>query len=396
MAHELEEPDFALQEYPGRELHDVLRRHRERHPVTPARFLGQPAFVITGHAALRRAFADDARFPGHRMYQASFEGAIGESFISMGDDARHRVYRKLATPTFRSRAVAAYEDESLVEIARELVDKLSERIIAGETVDLVSGFTASFPYRVITRLLGLPRDRENEFHAWAVALLGFRDDPARGIEARNELTRYLAPIVEERRANPQEDVISGLVQAEIEGRKLSNEEIFSHIRLLFPTGGETTYGTLGNLISTLFSENLWSEIAGAPSRIPQAIDEALRFESSIAVLPRMSASCETEFEGVTIPPDSWLMFAVAGANRDPSVFESPDTFDIERTAGDMLTFGRGKKSCPGMHFAKRNMIVALQVLLERLPALELVDTNAAIPRRSVLRAPDALRVRARR
>jgi cytochrome P450 len=227
-------------------------------------------------------------------------------------------------------------------------------------------------------------------------LLGFRDDPARGIEARKELTRYLAPIVEERRADPREDVISELVQSEIQGRKLSNEEVFSHIRLLFPTGGETTYGTLGNLISTLFSENLWSEIAVAPSGIPQVVDEALRFESSIAVLPRMSVSYETEFEGVTIPPDSWVMFAIAGANRDPRVFENPDSFDIERPSGDMLTFGRGKKNCPGMHFAKRNMIVALQVLLERLPALELVDPKAAIPRRSVLRAPDALRVRARR
>ena len=233
MANELQELDFALHEFPGRELHDALRTHRACHPVTPARFLGLPAFVITGHAALRRAFADDVRFPGHRMYQNSFEGAIGESFISMGGDERHRVYRRLATPAFRSRAVAAFEDESLAGLARELVDTLSDRIAAGETIDLVADFTARFPYLVITRLLGLPRDRENEFHDWAVALLGFRDDPARGIEARKELTRYLAPIVEERRADPREDVISELVQSEIQGRKLSNEEVFSHIRLLF-------------------------------------------------------------------------------------------------------------------------------------------------------------------
>jgi len=396
MAAKLQELDFALEEYPGNELHDALRAHREAHPVTPARFLGLPAFAITGHSALRHAFADDIRFPGHRMYQASFEGAVGDSFISMGDDTQHRVYRKLATPAFRSRAVAAYESEGLAVLANELVDGLSERIEAGETVDLVTDFTARFPYLVITRLLGLPRDREDEFHSWAVALLGFRDDPARGSEARKELTRYLAPIVEERRSNPQDDVISELVQAEAEGRKLSDEEVFSHVRLLFPTGGETTYGTLGNLLSTLFSENLWSDVAAKPSLIPQVVDESLRFESSIAVLPRMSASQDIEFEGVTIPADSWVMFAIAGANRDPSVFENPENFDIERNTGDALTFGRGKKSCPGMHFAKRNMIVALEVLLGRFPALELVDAGAAIPRRSVLRAPDALWVRAPR
>ena len=146
----------------------------------------------------------------------------------------------------------------------------------------------------------------------------------------------------------------------------------------------------------VFSENLWSDVAAKPSLIPQVVDESLRFESSIAVLPRMSASQDIEFEGVTIPADSWVMFAIAGANRDPSVFENPENFDIERNTGDALTFGRGKKSCPGMHFAKRNMIVALEVLLGRFPALELVDAGAAIPRRSVLRAPDALWVRAPR
>jgi len=396
MAQKTCEIDFGLDELPGRELHHALRMHRERHSVTPVHFLGQPAFVVSGHTALRRAFADDVRFPGHRMYQASFEGAVGNSFISMGDDAQHRIYRKLATPAFRLRAIGTYEDESVTAIANELVDALSADVAAGRSVDLVARFTARFPYLVIARMLGLPKDREDEFHGWAVALLKFREDPARGTEARGALTRYLAPIVEERRANPRDDVISELVHAETEGRKLTDEEVFSHVRLLFPTGGETTYGTLGNSISTLLTEGLWTEIASNPSCIPQVVDESLRFESSIAVLPRLSASRETEFEGVEIPPDSWVMFAIAGANRDPSVFENPDKFDVGRTSGDILAFGRGKKSCPGMHFAKRNIGIALGVLLERFPDLELVDEKAAIPRRSVLRAPDALRVRVAR
>ena len=396
MAQKTCEIDFGLDELPGRKLHHALRMHRERHSVTPGRFLGQSAFVVSGHAALRRAFSDDVRFPGHRMYQASFEGAVGNSFISMGDDAQHRIYRKLATPAFRLRAIGAYEDESITGIANELVDGLGGEVESGGSVDLVARFTARFPYLVIARMLGLPRDREDEFHGWALALLNFREDPTRGAEARGALTRYLAPIVEERRADPRDDVISELVHAETEGRKLTDEEVFSHVRLLFPTGGETTYGTLGNLISTLLTEGLWTEIASNPSLIPQVVDESLRFESSIAVLPRLSASCETEFEGVAIPPDSWVMFAIAAANRDPSIFQNPEKFDIERTPGDILAFGRGKKSCPGMHFAKRNMSLALRVLLERLPDLELVDAKAAIPRRSVLRAPDALRVRVAR
>ena len=129
-------------------LHQILKAYRERGPVQPTRFLGLPAFVITGHAALLEAFEDVERFPPHRMYQASFEGAIGESFISMESPERHRIYRKLATPAFRSRAVASYENQELGALARELVARLGDR---GE-FDLMADFAAQFPYLVITRL----------------------------------------------------------------------------------------------------------------------------------------------------------------------------------------------------------------------------------------------------
>jgi cytochrome P450 len=99
-----------------------------------------------------------------------------------------------------------------------------------------------------------------------------------------------------------------------------------------------------------------------------------------------------EFRGVAIPADTWVMFAIAGANRDPKVFAAPDRFDIDRERKEGLTFGRGVKSCPGMHLARRNMQVGLSVLLERLPNLELLDVAAARPRRPVLRCPEALRV----
>jgi cytochrome P450 len=98
-------------------------------------------------------------------------------------------------------------------------------------------------------------------------------------------------------------------------------------------------------------------------------------------------------EGVEIPPDTWVLFAIAGANRDPAVYPDPDRFDVARAPKEALTFGRGVKSCPGMHLARKNMIVALQVLVERMPDLELVDAERALPRRTVLRCPDAIRVR---
>ncbi|MGE4609729.1 MAG: cytochrome P450 [Myxococcota bacterium] len=392
MAPQTGSVDFALDEMPGQELHDVLRAYREQGPVAPTRFLGIPSFVITGHAALLEAFQDTEHFPPHRMYEVSFEGAIGKSFISMADPEEHRIYRKLATPAFRSRAVQSYEQTGLAELAFELIDAFEDR----EEVELVSEFTGRFPYLVIARLLGLPRDREEEFHRWALALLRFRDDPAAAAEAAAALTRFLAPVVEQRRRHPRDDVISALCEAVVERQRLDDEAIYSHVRLLFPTGGETTHGSLGNLIfALLHHEGAWNELRRDPSRIDAAVSEALRWETPVAVLPRLSCGKPFEFYGHEIPPDSWVLFAMAGANRDPAVFSDPDRFDIDRPELDMLTFGRGVKSCPGMHLARRSMAVALSALLERFPGIECVDPEASKPRRTVLRSPERLQVRRR-
>lgn len=382
--------DFVLDEMPGNQLHDLLRAYRAAGPIVPTRFMGLDARVIAGHAALDMAFRDEATFPGHRMYQASFEPAIGVSFISDPDPTSHLRTRKLATPAFRSRAVSRFAEEGIAPLAHELLDAVADR----ERFDLVADFTARLPYLVITRLLGLPRDREDEFHAWALALLTFRDDPARALEAKAALSEFLAPVVEARRAHPQDDVISELVASEVDGRRLTDEEVFSHVRLLFPTGGETTHGSLGNLLSTLLTrDGEWARVVEDPARIERTVAEGLRYETPIAVLPRLSASAPTKFQGEEIPPDTWVLFAIAGANRDPELVPDPDRFDPDREKPANLVFGRGPKSCPGLHLARRNMEVALGVLTERLPRLVLEDEDAAIPRRTVLRSPDALRIR---
>ena len=389
MSPDLDAADFALDEMPGRRLHDVLRAYRERGPVQPTRFLGLPAFVITSHEALLEAFLDVGRFPPHRMYETAFEGAVGKSFISMEDPA-HRLYRKLATPAFRSRAVERHEREGLAALAEELARDLGGR----EEIDLMADFVARFPYRVIARLLGLPREREEAFHGWAVALLRFRDDPASAARAAEEIAGFLGPVVEARRREPRDDVISGLVGATVDGQQLTDEEVFSHVRLLLPTGGETTHGALGNLLSAVLTqEGCWARLREDPSRVEDAVSEVFRWETPIAVLPRMSAREPIVFRGVEIPADSWVLFAIAGANRDPALHADPDRFDIDRAATDTLTFGRGVKSCPGMHLARKNLAVALRTLLATIPDPELLDAEAAVPRRTVLRCPDALRVR---
>ncbi len=385
---ELSQVDFALDEMPGNELHEVLRAFRETAPVMPTRFLGLPAFVITGYDALADAFADTERFPPHLMYENALEPAIGGSFISMQDPERHRVYRKLATPAFRSRAVENYERSGLSALANELVDEIANR---NGPVNLVEAYSSRYPYLVISRLLGLPREREASFHEWALALLRFRSQPDKARRVYQELTEFLTPVVDARRRDPRDDVISELVQATVEGRALDDEEIYAHIRLLLPTGGETTHGSLGNLLYSCFTqEGVWKSVCADPARAGDAVEETLRWETPIAVLPRMSCNRDIEFYGVKIPADAWVLFAMAGANRDPAYFPDPDRFDLDRDPRGTLTFGRGIKACPGMHLARKNLSVALEVLAARKPDLRLVDLEKALPRRTVLRTPDAL------
>ena len=392
MPRDLSKLDFGLDEMPGDELHEVLRAYRVAGPVQPCRFGGLPAFVITGYEALAEAFMDTERFPPHLMYRVSFEPAIGETFISMPERERHLLYRKLATPAFRSRSIENYEQSALTDLAHEVVDAFAGR----NEVDLVADFAARLPYLVITRLLGLPRDREDEFHSWALALFRQGEDPVRAREAEKELTAFLTPVVEDRRREARGDVISELIEAEVDGRRLTDAEIHSHIRLLFPTGGETTHGTIGNMLYALLThEGAWQSLRENPESIGDAVDEALRWETSIAVLPRLSCNESIQFQGVDIPADSWVLFGIAGANRDPAIFVDPDRFDVTRENKEGLTFGRGVKSCPGVHLARRNMQVALEVLTERLPEPKLIDTEAARPRRTVLRSPQALRIETR-
>jgi hypothetical protein len=187
--------------------------------------------------------------------------------------------------------------------------------------------------------------------------------------------------VHERCKAPRDDVISALLAARVEGRALTDEEIFSHVRLLFPTGGET---------DPRLPRQCAFDPAAGPGRPAGPVRRAqpdrtnsrrgcFRFETPIAVLPHMSASHDIEFHGVEIPADSWVLFAIAGTNRDPACFDVPDRFEIGRDTSYALTSRRGVKSCPGTHLARRNLCVSIGVLLERMPRLELVDREAALP-----------------
>ena len=378
-------PDFAVEAFEGARLHQELRAIREQHVVRPVRFAGQPAMLITGHQALADAFRDNDRFPPADAYRITIEPVQGVTFQTL-EGEQHRIYRNLATPAFRSRAVNAMEQEGLARIAHELIDRFAE---AGHA-DLAASFTHRVAFLVVSRMLGIPAQREDAFRDWAVGFLEFPRDPEHSRRCAAQLTNYLLPIIAARRRDPCDDVISALILADADGHRLTDEEILSHIRLLFSAGASTTTDALGNLLYALLSDrSLWERLLAEPALRSNAIEELLRWETPVAVLPRLSAPNPVEFFGVEIPPATFCLFAIAAANRDPSVFEQPDRFDPGRDTGKkLLSFGPGPRLCPGMHLARRQLSVALDILMERLPGLTLTDVESAQPRGAILRGEE--------
>jgi cytochrome P450 len=216
----------------------------------------------------------------------------------------------------------------------------------------------------------------------------------RGIAASEALRGYFADILEQRRRKPADDLITDLSAAEIDGERLSDDEIFAFLRLMLPAGIETTYRSFGNLLYALLNhpEQL-AALERDRSLIPRAIEEGLRWEPPILFLIRQ-AVCATELDGIAIPAGADLNLCVGAANRDPSRYTDPDRFDILRDPHQHLTFGFGPHMCLGMHLARMETRVALAAVLDRLPGLRLdPDADPPFVQGAAMRSPPALNVR---
>jgi cytochrome P450 len=332
-----------------------------------------PAVLVTRYDDLRAFLSDQERFPGGEVYRFQTEASIGRTFISM-DGRDHDVYRQRATPAFRSRATARFVDAELTPLAHEIVDRFAAK---GEA-DLVAELARVLPFWAISRKLGLPIGSEERQRRWALGLLSHPGDPEGAVAASAEVTAFLEPIVEGRRASPGDDVISQLLAG------FTDEEVFAHIRLLYAVGATTTSDAMSNLLwALLTADGLVERAVAEPDLRPRIVHELLRWEPPVALLPRLSGG-GGEIGGVEVGPATLVLAAIAGANRDPAVFTDPDRFDPDREEGEVLTFGFGPKFCPGSHLARRQLLVALEVVLERLPRLQLVE--ASPPAGAVLRS----------
>jgi len=283
------------------------------------------------------------------------------------DEPEHKRLRSLVAQPFRSKTLERWEQELMVVVVDELIDRFADRGHA----ELVREFTFQFPVQVIATILGLSRDDYPRFHEWAVDVISVSANPERGIAAADALRGYFAEVLEQRRSDPRDDLISDLTRAELDGERLGDEEIFSFLRLLLPAGAETTYRASGNFLFGLLTHpDQLAALLADDSLMPQAVEESIRWESPLLITSR-SALVDTEVAGVKIPAGAEVVPNVGSANHDPSVWDRPDEFDIFRDSHPLVAFGTGVHMCLGMHLARMEMKVAVRRLFERLPNLRL-------------------------
>ena len=260
----------------------------------------------------------DARTFTSTGYDVTIGMVMGHMILGM-DDPEHRTHRNLVANAFREKALARWEPEFIGPIIDELID----RFAADGQADLVRQLTFEFPVRVIARLLGLPEEDFPQFQRWSVELIGLLADIDRGLAASEALREYFAQVVADRRARPAEDVISDLVLAEVEGEKLTDEAIYSFLRLLLPAGAETTYRSSGNLLYLLLTHpDQLAAVRADRSLLPQAIEEGLRCEPPLLTINR-TTTCEVELGGLTIPAGESITPHIGSANHDESALGRP-------------------------------------------------------------------------
>ena len=298
---------------------------------------------------------------------------VPKVIISM-DPPEHQKMRKLVSNVFTPRAIASLED-----MVRE---KVYERIEALDpsSFDVVADFSAVFPNDVITTMLGVPKEDRHQIRLWVDLLLerhpGEIAVPATGFEASMNTGIYYYNLIQKRRAEPQDDMISRLIETEIERdgqvEKLTDVDIAGFATLLGGAGAETVTKLVGNaMVAFADFPDQWQKLRDDRSKIPAAVEELLRFEAPSQYQVR-TAMRDVTLHGITIPAGSAVLLVTGSATRDERMFPDPDRLDIdrERKMGFNLALGYGIHSCLGAAFARMEGRIALEALLDLIPEYE--------------------------
>jgi len=292
------------------------------------------------------------------------------------DPPRQAKLRKLVSSVFTPRRVATMEPR-----VRALTNKYLEPLVARGAADFIGDFAGKLPMDVISTMLGVPSEDQDMLRGWSDALLhrepGSGAVPQAGMEGGANLVRYFAAELARRRRQPGEDLVSGLITAEVDGERLADDEILGFCFLLIIAGNETTTKLLGNAMVLLARHpDQRTLLVDDPARIPDAVEEVLRFDTSTQMLARVLTR-DVALHGHTLRQGKKVLLLIGSGNRDERTFERPDVFDIRRPAQQHLAFGFGIHVCLGASLARLEGRVALEEILARLPNYD-VDTAGLV------------------
>ena len=322
-------------------------------------------YTVLNYDGVWEVLRDGARFSS-AGYSRSMGIVMGHTILEM-DGEEHIRYRGLISKAFTRRALERWERDLVRPVVAEYVDRFAAR----GSADLVRELTFPFPVRVIAGMMGLPREELERFHRLAIELISVGVDWEGGMRASRELGELFTEVIQARRRKPEDDLISVLAHAELDGLRLSDDEILAFLRLLAPAGAETTYRSSSNLLFGLLSNPEQLEaLRRDPALMAQAIEEGLRWEPPLLSIMR-TATVDTDLCCVPIPAGAAVSVNLGAANRDPSRWTEPDRFDLFRAPKPHIAFAFGQHVCLGMHLARMETRVLLETLFERLPGMRL-------------------------
>jgi cytochrome P450 len=377
-------PEFIADPYA------IMHRMREEDPVYWSDAIG--GWVMTGYDDICVSFKDTAHFSNENRlgkamaYLTSEKQANYKPFadhyatksLLHSDPPDHTRMKTVVTREFNSKVV-----EQMKPSIKKTVDELIDAALAKGEMDVVHELASPLPISVIAQILGVPRSDHHLFQIWADDLLAFQgvnkpseEDLQRAQKAIIQMRPYIHNMMEERRKEPREDLISKFVAEESTTGRVSEEELISTTVTLFVAGQETTISLISNTIYALLSHpDQLALLQQNPDLIASAVEESLRYESPITRQPRLMKN-DIELHGKKLKKGEMAFQMLNAANRDPAYFTDPDKFDIRRADNKHLAFGLGIHFCVGAILARAEGIIAIGTVIKRLPNLRMVDPKA--------------------
>ncbi|MDA1074319.1 MAG: cytochrome P450 [Proteobacteria bacterium] len=322
----------------------------------------------TGHWVLTRHTDVHQVLRNHAQFSSAAMGNGGNPLPLLSDDPpRHTELRGIVNRAFTSRMLKKMEST-----VSDIADEMILNVDAGKPLDIVKALTIPLPVVVISRMMGIPEERMDDFKHWSDAMTGTLAGATKDelMSAVMEMAAFFQGLIPERRANPGDDLVSAVVNSEVDGKTLSDNDIIGFNILLLIAGNETTTNLLGNLLNVLqHRPELWQELRAHPERIDAAIEELLRYDSPVQFLMR-TATQDMEFYGQPVAAGENVTVITGAANRDPRVFEAPQEFNLARPKGRHFSLGFGIHFCIGAPPARLEARTAMTALLAKFDGVE--------------------------